>query len=189
MSGYIYCLSNPETPDILIIGGTEGTMYMLLNNTNYVCEIAKEVANPMEKETQLHKLLAEYKVSESTHLFNISLDKVKLHFESIDGKIWISRAREFYLKFTSEYSKINPDFTAKSSSIECDNIKTLPKHTENAALDGFLDHYIFGLAKGAASQNMAIIDYMKKIVLAMEGKLDSTEALNIMATHIVSQNS
>jgi len=199
-------------PDLLKIGCTDGTMELLLKGTDYVCEIAKEVANPIEKAQQLHKLLAEYEVKEqnvggqvdeSAGYFRIPLDKVKLHFDLIDGKIWtkVSRAREFYLKYTTECLKenhvssddefvkmLNDNKNSKRAE-RVNKKKVRVKHNDNATLDCFLDNYLFGMAKGAASQNMEIIDYMKKIILAREGKLDPAESLNIMASHIVSQNS
>jgi hypothetical protein len=119
----------------------------------------------------------------------------------------ISRAREFYIKYTTEIrdkplSDEEFDKILKTPVSESKKpLQNLPQnskplqnnenrcleHMDNSILDNYIDNAIISLARGAAKRNMEMTDYIKKLSLAMEGKLESHENVIMIATHITSQ--
>jgi hypothetical protein len=99
-TGYVYCLSNESMPDLVKIGMTERTMEIRLKEANkrdtfksptpYICEIAKKVNNPKQKEKILHNIFTrlDMRVNSSGEFFRVSVADVKLYFELMDGELW-----------------------------------------------------------------------------------------------------
>ena len=104
--GYIYCFSNQSMPGILKIGMTERTPEIRLNEANlqdtwrpptlYKIEFAKNVLNPKQKETILHKLLSQYteRINPKREFFRVSTEEVKTFFDLIDGCLWVKDPEE-----------------------------------------------------------------------------------------------
>lgn len=79
--GYIYCLSNPSIPGLLKIGMTSRTpearakeLYTTGVAVPFNIEFTWQVDNPLQKEKQIHNLLANCRV-ESREFFRISVDE------------------------------------------------------------------------------------------------------------------
>jgi hypothetical protein len=99
-TGYVYCFSNPSMEGILKIGMTERTPDIRLKEANtpdtwkpplpYICEIAKKVYNPKEKESIIHKLLSQYteRINPRREFFRVSIEEVKTFFDLMDGELW-----------------------------------------------------------------------------------------------------
>ena len=105
-TGYVYCFSNPSMEGILKIGMTERTPDIRLKEANnsdtwrpplpYICEIAKKVFNPKEKESTIHKLLSQYteRINPKREFFRVSIEEVKTFFELMDGELWEIKEKE-----------------------------------------------------------------------------------------------
>jgi hypothetical protein len=93
--GYLYCFSNQSMPGIHKVSMTEQTPDLILNEANtwtissYRIVIAKKVLNPRQKESELHKLLSQYRVYPGRDFFRISPEEVKTFFELMDGDLWV----------------------------------------------------------------------------------------------------
>lgn len=105
MSGYIYCFSNANMPNILKVGMTERTPDLRLNEANnsgtwtipsYKIVIAKKVLNPKQKELTLHMLLSQYteRIHSKREFFRVSEEEVKTFFDLIDGELWVKTPEE-----------------------------------------------------------------------------------------------
>ena len=105
MSGYIYCFSNANMPNILKVGMTERTPDLRLNEANnsgtwtipsYKIVIAKKVLNPKQKELTLHMLLSQYteRIHPKREFFRVSEEEVKILFDLIDGELWVKTPEE-----------------------------------------------------------------------------------------------
>ena len=97
-TGYVYCMSNASMPGILKIGMTSRTPDMRLRESNssdtwrpptpYHIAFAKKVTNPKQKETTLHKLLANVRLNDHREFFKVSEDCVRTFFDLMDGTMW-----------------------------------------------------------------------------------------------------
>jgi hypothetical protein len=105
MTGYIYCFSNANMPNILKVGMTERTPDLRLNEANnsgtwtipsYKIVIAKKVLNPKQKESTLHMLLSQYtqRIHPKREFFRVSEEEVKTFFDLIDGELWVKTQEE-----------------------------------------------------------------------------------------------
>jgi len=106
-TGYIYCLSNESMPAIVKVGMTKTSQRnpdiraKELSSTSGVptpfkVEFAKEVSNPKQKETTLHKLLSQYtlQVNPKREFFRVSPEEVMTFFDLIDGEMWVKNQLE-----------------------------------------------------------------------------------------------
>lgn len=97
MSGYVYCFTNPSMPGLVKIGFTEATVEQRLEDANgpntwiptpFIAEFAKYVKDANHKEQVLHRILHEARVNPRREFFRADPDRVKLHFELMDGPWW-----------------------------------------------------------------------------------------------------
>lgn len=97
MSGFVYCFTNPSMPGLVKIGFTEATVEQRLEDANapstwiptpFTAEFAKYVKNANHKEQVLHQILHEQRVNPRREFFRADPDRVKLHFELMDGAWW-----------------------------------------------------------------------------------------------------
>ena len=96
--GYVYCFANDSMPGLLKIGMTERTPEERLHEANqtdtwkpptpYYYIFAKRVDNPKQKEKTLHRILQEERVNPNREFFCVSIEKVSLLFELIDGEFY-----------------------------------------------------------------------------------------------------
>lgn len=96
--GYIYCFSNTERPGELKIGMTERTPDIRLREANsstwalptFVLEFAKKVDDPKEIEKKIHAILSVFarRIHPKREFFEVSLEKVMLLFDLIEGEYW-----------------------------------------------------------------------------------------------------
>ena len=105
--GYIYCLSNELMPGLVKVGMTrtlERTPNMRAKELSkpsgvpiqFEIEFAKEVSNPKQKETTLHKLLSQYtiRINPKREFFQVSPEEVMVFFDLIDGIMWVKEELE-----------------------------------------------------------------------------------------------
>lgn len=99
--GYIYCFSNTYMPGILKCGMTTRDPLDRLSEANnsgtwsppfFKLEFAKKVLNPGDKEKTLHLLLEQYteRITQKREFFKVSVDEMKIFFDLMDGKYYIS---------------------------------------------------------------------------------------------------
>jgi hypothetical protein len=100
-NGYLYCMTNACMPNLLKIGMTERTPDERLKDANspdtwrppvpYVIEFAKQVTNPKQKETTLHRLLEQYteRVHPRREFFRLPIEDVRTFFDLMDGEYWV----------------------------------------------------------------------------------------------------
>lgn len=97
-TGWMYCISNESLRDgLLKIGMTLKSPEEVLiranksntwNADDFKLEFAKKVQNARQKEKTLHKLLEKYneRVKSGKEFFRISVEKVRLYFDLMDGE-------------------------------------------------------------------------------------------------------
>jgi hypothetical protein len=92
--GWIYCMSNPSMPDLVKVGQTGGDpreraaqLYTTGVPTEFHVEFAKKVKGYIEKEKQLHVLLAKHfeRPNSSREFFRCKSTDVYEFFELIEG--------------------------------------------------------------------------------------------------------
>lgn len=97
MSGYVYCFTNPSMPGLVKIGFTEATVEQRLEDANapntwiptpFVAEFAKYVKDANHKEQVLHRIFHEARVNPRREFFRVDPDRLRLHFELMDGAWW-----------------------------------------------------------------------------------------------------
>ena len=91
--GYVYVMSNPSMPQLYKIGFTSRAPEERIQEANqpntwiptpFVYEFFKFVANPQQKETTIHKLLAKDRVNPNREFFRVDLEHVRLLFDLMD---------------------------------------------------------------------------------------------------------
>lgn len=92
--GWIYCMSNPSMPDIVKVGQTQNDpheraaqLYTTGVPTEFRVEFAKRVRGYVQKEKQLHALLAKHfeRPNPSREFFKCKSSDVHEFFELIEG--------------------------------------------------------------------------------------------------------
>ena len=82
MTGIVYCLENPEMPDLVKIGQTADIEQRLrqLDNTSvpvpFTCVLALEVEDHQEAERLLHEAFSDHRVRKSREFFRVSPQRV-----------------------------------------------------------------------------------------------------------------
>jgi len=92
--GYVYCFSTESMPGTYKIGMTTRDVETRLKEANqsntwkppipYKIVFSKYVRNPLQKERSIHKLLEDYRVTDSREFFKIDIDKLTSLFDVID---------------------------------------------------------------------------------------------------------
>lgn len=91
MSGYVYAVTNPSIPGLIKIGRTNDINKRLdsLYDTSvpmpFECVCVKNVSNPIAVESNIHRLLNDYRVNEKREFFKIDKQRVELIFDLISS--------------------------------------------------------------------------------------------------------
>lgn len=134
--GYVYCFSNASMPGLLKVGMTLRTPAERLDEANsstwvptaFMCEFAKFVTNPIQKEQNLHNLLGHFttRVNKKREFFKVSVDEVKALFDLTDGEYYTSiKSADKNIDNVGVVGIVNADEAADMS----DDSESKPKYT------------------------------------------------------------
>lgn len=91
-SGWIYCISHPIFKDLYVISSTKETnIYTDITKGfphNVKIEFAKYVNEYKKKEKNIYKELVDYQSKSNKKYFDISIDRIKSLFDSLEGEYY-----------------------------------------------------------------------------------------------------
>jgi hypothetical protein len=91
-SGWIYCISHPTFKDLYVIGSTkEPNIYSDIAKgfpDNVKIEFVKFVCEYKKKERSIYKELVDYQSKSNKKFFDISIDRIKSLFDSLEGEYY-----------------------------------------------------------------------------------------------------
>jgi hypothetical protein len=91
-SGWVYCISSPTFKGLYVISSTnEPNMYTDITKRypdNIKVEFAKFVDDYKKKERSIYSELTDYQSQSNKKFFDISMERIKILFDSLDGEYY-----------------------------------------------------------------------------------------------------